>query len=257
MIRFVLKKWLLVLFFHSIILLLLASCEERSAPAPVYELQWKPYNKNEKTYQVRSGDTLYSIAFRYDMDVNKLATYNNLKKPFNLNNGQQVRLKPGYKRATTRKRVSSNKSAIKHTVPVKRPIIKKTTPASLAKHSQWMWPVQGKHALLYTFNPGVGKKGIDIVGTKNMPVRASAPGVVAYAGNGLPGYGNLILLKHSGHYLTAYAHNQSLSVKEGQMIKAGQLIARMGKIDKKRWGLHFEIRKSGKPINPLNYLEKA
>lgn len=257
--RFILKKkWLVILFFHGFIVSWLASCEKRTIPAPVSELAWKPYHKNASNYHVRPGDTLYSIAFRYDMDVHKLATFNQLSAPFHLRSGQEIQLRSKLTQPKI-KPYNQGKPLAKLVNTMPQPRVKKKTPTAmvLVRPTSWIWPVHGKPAVLYTFNPKVGKKGIDIVGLQNMPIRASAPGIVAYAGNGLPGYGNLILLKHGDHYLTAYAHNASLLVKEGQAIQSGQLIARMGRLDKQRWGLHFEIRKGGKPINPLNYLKKG
>ena len=107
-----------------------------------------------------------------------------------------------------------------------------------------------------TYVPQQGKKGIDIAGKKGDKIHAAAGGTVAYAGNGLSGYGNLIIIKHDNQYLTAYGDNLHNLVKEGQRIRRGQIIAEMGVVDRRFWGVHFEIRKAGKPVNPLNYLQK-
>jgi lipoprotein NlpD len=115
----------------------------------------------------------------------------------------------------------------------------------------WLWPADGK--LIGHFG-AAGGKGIDIVGQRNSPVVAVAPGKVVYSGSGLRGYGQLLIVKHSGEYLSAYAHNDSLLVKEGDMVTAGQRIALMGDSDADRVMLHFEIRRYGKPLDPLNYL---
>lgn len=107
------------------------------------------------------------------------------------------------------------------------------------------------------FIPQQGKKGIDIAGRKGEKIRAASSGVVAYAGNGLSGYGNLIIVKHNNQFLTAYGNNLRNLVKEGQKVKAGQIIAEMGVIDRRFWGVHFEIRRAGRPVNPLNYLGRG
>lgn len=115
----------------------------------------------------------------------------------------------------------------------------------------WLWPADGK--LIGNFG-AAGGKGIDIVGQRNAPVVAVAPGKVVYSGSGLRGYGQLLIVKHSGEYLSAYAHNDSILVKEGDMVTAGQRIALMGDSDADRVKLHFEIRRYGKPLDPLKYL---
>ncbi|NDP49203.1 MAG: peptidoglycan DD-metalloendopeptidase family protein [Sulfuriferula multivorans] len=115
----------------------------------------------------------------------------------------------------------------------------------------WLWPAEG---ILAGRFGAAGGKGIDIVGTRNSPVKAVASGKVVYSGSGLRGYGQLLIVKHSGEFLSAYAHNETILVKEGDMVTAGQKIARMGDTDTDRVKLHFEIRRYGKPLDPLNYL---
>lgn len=115
----------------------------------------------------------------------------------------------------------------------------------------WSWPAEGVLAGRYG---AAGGKGIDIVGTRNTPVRAVAPGKVVYSGSGLRGYGQLLIVKHSGEFLSAYAHNETILVKEGETVTAGQRIALMGDSDTDRVKLHFEIRRYGKPLDPMNYL---
>ncbi|HMA10349.1 MAG TPA: peptidoglycan DD-metalloendopeptidase family protein [Steroidobacteraceae bacterium] len=123
--------------------------------------------------------------------------------------------------------------------------------ASPAGKGGWLWPADG--TLLGRFG-AAGGKGIDIVGQRNTPVVAVAPGKVVYSGSGLRGYGRLLIVKHAGEYLSAYAHNESILVKEGDTVVAGQRIALMGDSDADRVKLHFEIRRYGKPLDPLNYL---
>jgi len=125
------------------------------------------------------------------------------------------------------------------------------TPAAAASVDAWLWPVDGK--VIGRFG-AAGGKGIDIAGARNTPVRAVAPGKVVYSGSGLRGYGRLLIIKHAGEFLSAYAHNETILVKEGDRVTAGQKIALMGDSDADRVELHFEIRRYGKPLDPLTYL---
>jgi lipoprotein NlpD len=119
----------------------------------------------------------------------------------------------------------------------------------------WMWPAKGK--LIGAFSETANLKGIDIAGTAGEPVLASAPGKIVYAGTGLRGYGKLIIIKHNSIYLSAYAHNREILVKEGQQVTRGQKIAEMGNTDAEQVKLHFEIRRLGKPMDPVRYLPPA
>ena len=119
----------------------------------------------------------------------------------------------------------------------------------------WVWPARGK--ILTGFSEAASLKGIDIAGAVGQPVAASAGGKVVYAGTGLRGYGKLIIIKHNGTYLSAYAHNKEILVKEGQQVAKGQKIAEMGNTDADQVKLHFEIRRQGKPVDPLRYLPPA
>lgn len=126
-----------------------------------------------------------------------------------------------------------------------------SAPASSAVVDNWLWPAEGTLAGRFG---AAGGKGIDIVGPRNTPVLAVAPGKVVYSGSGLRGYGQLLIVKHAGEYLSAYAHNAMILVKEGDWVTAGERIAMMGDSDADRVKLHFEIRRYGKPLDPLNYL---
>ena len=119
----------------------------------------------------------------------------------------------------------------------------------------WAWPAKGK--LIGGFSETANLKGIDIAGAAGEPVLASAPGRVVYAGTGLRGYGKLIIIKHNNIYLSAYAHNREILVKEGQQVAKGQKIAEMGNTDAEQVKLHFEIRRLGKPMDPVRYLPPA
>jgi len=124
--------------------------------------------------------------------------------------------------------------------------------AGTAEAVKWEMPTSGK--VVGNFSENDNRKGIDIAGKQGQPVYASAPGKVVYSGSGLRGYGKLIIIKHNSTYLSAYAHNDKLLVKEGQMVAKGQMIAGMGSTDANRVVLHFEIRKLGKPVDPAKYL---
>jgi lipoprotein NlpD len=125
-------------------------------------------------------------------------------------------------------------------------------PAGQDEAVAWSWPARGK--LLHAYNQGPNPKGIAIGGNEGQPVVASAPGKVVYAGSGLRGYGKLIIIKHNGTYLSVYAHNRALLVKEGDRVGKSQKIAEMGSSDADQVELHFEIRRLGKPVDPLKYL---
>lgn len=129
---------------------------------------------------------------------------------------------------------------------------KPAAPASDDESIDWSWPVNGK--VLTSFNDAASAKGIDIGGNQGQPVLASAPGKVVYSGSSLRGYGKLVIIKHNKTYLSAYAHNHQILVKEGQEVAKGQKIAEMGSTDTDRVKLHFEIRKLGKPVDPAKYL---
>ncbi len=141
--------------------------------------------------------------------------------------------------------------------PVKPAVTATATPVSKETGSAdvrlvWEWPTQGK--LIYVFGEGTNQKGVGIEGRSGQAVLASAPGRVVYSGSGLRGYGKLIIIKHNTSYLSVYAHNSLIMVKEGQSVAKGQKIAEMGNSDSDRVALHFEIRRLGKPIDPLQYL---
>jgi len=187
---------------------------------------------------VKKGDSLYALAYQYNVSAKQLASINGLKSPYTIHPGQTLKL------------------TAKKTYPAPTATSSKTTTASLPADNRdinWQWPVQGK--LITTFKSNkTGRKGIDIAGNEGKDIRAAAPGKVVYSGNGLISYGNLVIIKHNRTYLSAYAHNRKLLVKEGDTIKAGQKIAELGKTGTDSPRLHFEIRKNGKPVNPLNFL---
>lgn len=218
---------------------------------------------------VRQGETLYSIAWRYGRDFRELGTANGIQAPWTIRKGQVLRLdKRGRAPAKTIARApgqgnaspprGANASAPK---PVPKPVITrkpdKTAPLAsqvqTAANIQWRWPHSG--TVIADFS-GTGKvnKGIDIAGQSGDSVRAAASGNVVYAGSGLLGYGNLVIVNHSEQYLSAYGHNRKIRVKEGENVQAGQVIAELGSSGTERAMLHFEIRKNGNPVNPTYYL---
>jgi lipoprotein NlpD len=236
-------------------ILMLTGCDSRSSFAPVVELKWQPYNVRQLTHIVQRGETLYAVAFRYDQDYQQLAAINHLHSPYALRVGQVLHIKtlgeqPSVQQIIVNKLQHSSLGKTKqHYTSMK------TIKPSSSPRGQWSWPVNGRVAA--RFLPQQGKKGIDIAGKRGEKVRAASGGIVAYAGNGLSGYGNLIIIKHNNQFLTAYGNNLRNVVAEGQKVKAGQIIAEMGVIDRRFWGVHFEIRKAGKPVDPLNYLQRG
>ena len=188
---------------------------------------------------VRTGETLYAIAFRYGKDAHDLARWNRLGDGSLIYPGQVLRLTPpAGSGATARRRPEQSREL--PAIPAQPP------PA-------WNWPTSGRINVEFGGNPGPGT-GILIDGRAGQPVNAAASGVVVYAGSGLIGYGQLIILKHNDTYLSAYGYNKSLLVKEGQSINKGQQIATMGEGPERKPRLHFEIRRNGKPVNPRQFL---
>jgi lipoprotein NlpD len=191
---------------------------------------------------VRSGETLFTIAWRYGEDHRDLARWNKLGDGSLIYPGQVIRLTPppGEQRASS---YPSPPRAVSRPLP----------PLPSLPAPQWSWPASGRVAVEFGGRPGTGT-GMLIDGAAGSPITASAAGTVVYSGSGLIGYGELIIIKHNDTYLSAYGHNASLLVKEGQRIKKGQKIATMGKGPGGKPRLHFEIRRNGKPVDPRKYL---
>jgi lipoprotein NlpD len=194
---------------------------------------------------VRRGETLYSIAWRYGKDAGELARWNRLGDGSLIHPGQIIRLTPprGY---------TAPSSPGPSSTPA-RPAAKPLPPVPTQAPPPWQWPTAGKISVRYGGKPGTGT-GVLIDGKAGQAINAAASGTVVYAGSGLIGYGQLIILKHNDTYLSAYGYNASLLVKEGQSIKKGQRIATMGEGPERKPRLHFEIRRNGKPVNPQQYL---
>lgn len=228
------------------------------APLPGAENAGKP-----GYHTVQRGETLIRIALENGQNWRDIARWNNLEDPNRLEVGQVLRVAPptlataavpapAASAVPAVPAASAASSAARGTVTTASP---STAPAASASDEEvgWAWPTAGAATVLAGFDEQKNK-GIDIGGRAGDPVFASADGRVVYAGAGLRGYGNLIILKHNNTYLTAYAHNQSLLVKEDQTVRKGQKIAEMGSTDSDRVKLHFEIRRLGKPVDPTRYL---
>lgn len=211
-------------------------------------------------HKVLRGETLYSIAYQHGLDYRELAAWNRISKPYTIYPGQRLRIKGPkipVKARTTGSASAKKRSSAKQppsSAKKKTAASKKSKPSKSAKHV-WVWPTRGKVIQKYS-SKGRGNKGIDIAGKAGQPVLAASSGKVVYSGDGLPGYGNLIIVKHSEQYLSAYAHNRKLLVREGRAVTRGQKIAEMGSTGAQSPRLHFEIRRHGKPVNPLRYLPK-
>lgn len=246
-----------------IIALLLASCASTGNPPTNPE-------RGPGWYTVKRTDTLYSIAWRYGLDYNHLAQWNQISISDPIYPGQRLRLlkphsqsTPGISAGASANSSSSSSSSSsggasgsssKSTSKSKTSSAAAGNSVAMRNPVKWIWPTAGKP--LNTFLASqLHRRGINIAGKQGQPVLAVADGKVVYSGNGLAGYGNLIIIKHSNTYLSAYAYCRERLVEEGMAVKAGKLVARMGQNDNVAM-LHFEIRRNGKPVDPLKYLPK-
>ncbi len=256
-------------------LALLTACGGPRSVAPISD-RATPQRQPESDYRaVARGDTLYSIAWESGRDYKDLAAWNKIAPPYTIKPGQQIRLYPpgdaraGADKAAPKKIEAKPLPALPATPPKEPAAKSKKGPASAKtdgagktpdqkpsgkEFGPWAWPVKGK--ILNPFNENAGNKGLDIAGTRGQTIMAAADGRVVYQGGGLRGYGQLIIVKHSDDFLSAYAHNDKIHVKEGDQVKRGQKIAEMGNTGTDRVKLHFEIRRQGVPVDPLRYLPK-
>ena len=198
---------------------------------------------NSKWIKARKGDSLYTLSKRSNVSIARLAQLNQLKKPYVIQPGQTIYIKP----------LPGSSSAKGRKTNAKKTPGSKASAMSWPRSVRWVSPAKGKVIKKFS-RQGNGPKGIDIAGKMGNSVFAAADGKVVYSGNSLISYGNLIIIKHNKTYLSAYAYNRKLLVKEGVEVKAGQRIAEMGRKDKLSPRLHFEIRKNGKSVDPLKYL---
>lgn len=249
-----------------------AAAPSRPAPARVEEA---PKQDERGMYTVRKGDTLLRIALDFGENYRDLVAWNNLANPDDIKVGQVLRVTQpqGERSANVQTQpvpVPPPASVPRKTEPRadKTPytdgkVAATTPPASTAPATppapvaadearlSWMWPSEGR--VIATFDDG-RNKGLDIAGKLGQPVVAASAGKVMYAGSGIRGYGNLVIVKHSNSLLSAYAHNRKIVVKEGDNVTKGQVIAEMGDSDADLVKLHFEIRQQGKPVDPTRFL---
>ena len=254
------QRGLILLFMYLFISLLNSSCSTHSV-APVFSRNGEQEKKSEppvkktsaKTpaaivkkpshHKVLSGDTLYSISWNYSLDYKLVARWNNIRAPYVI-----------VKKTVPENRKTSGKKPVEQKPEVAKESSEKVDSVKYARNINWQWPTKGK---LIKSNSPISKKGLDIAGKKEQIIKTSAAGVVVYSGSGLLGYGRLIIIKHNETYLSAYAHNSVLMVKEGDRVSSGQKIAKMGRDGNGQVLLHFEIRKNGIPVAPTKYLPKS
>jgi lipoprotein NlpD len=253
-------------------LLLLAACAG-SPPAPIEDRSapGSPGHSDNR-YRVQRGDTLFSIAFRYGLEFRRLAAANAIAPPYTIYVGQTLRLaeaepgsvpapapaaKPGGGRPGTSEPASAAvDSAAKPTPARSKPApppaaVTRSAASDDSPVSAWRWPADGR--LRRRFD-GARHKGIDIAGERGATVRASAGGRVVYAGSGIAGYGLMLIVRHNDEFLSAYGHNDTLLVGENDAVRPGQPIARMGSSGTDSVKLHFELRRRGRPVDPLQLL---
>ncbi len=255
--------------------------------------QYDPISRDEP-YTVQAGDTLYGISFRAGLSYREVATWNNIPEPYTVKIGQRILLRPAdalivtdvspvSTPATSAVKPAETKPAaevkppvviatapVEIVAPIETPATKPVVPTTSAGTTEkpvavsvianttamnWRWPSDG--TVISRFVQGdPTQQGINIGGKSGQAVKASSDGTVVYSGAGLVGYGELIIIKHNNEWLSAYAHNRRRLVAEGSKVKAGDVIAEMGRTGTMRDMLHFEIRRNGKPVDPLQFLPK-
>lgn len=261
----------------------LAGCSNPSRPAPLVVLNSQhelPDTPRQTSYTVQSGDTLFAIAWYTGNDYQDIAKWNKLAPPYVIYPGQSLHLQPNLndlnplsnvKKSTGTTREKNTKMSIDPKESQAycdcEPIVNKpVTQAKKQKNNKlvntfpkrvehWQWPANGKFEQTQN-GAEAGVNGIDIFAPKSSDVVAAAAGKVVYAGNALRGYGNLIIIKHTESFLSAYAHNESIVVSERDWVKAGDVIGKVGNSGTTTNKLHFEIRYRGKSLDPLKYLPK-
>lgn len=242
------------IIFLSLLLLLNSGCGDFVNYKPKKYKDSRNSTKIVTHHRVKAGETLYSIAFEYGRDHRDVARWNKIRKPYTIYPKQKLRVIPissdGKKKKIITKRNSRRIKGNKNRLPTDN----KIEYVSNSK-LKWLWPTQGKVVSTFSIRDP-GRRGIDIVGRKGQPVKAAAAGRVVYRGNGLRGYGNLIIIKHNETYFSAYAHTEGVVVKEDEKVKLGQKLADMSNTSSEKTKLHFEIRRNGKPVNPMRYLPK-
>jgi lipoprotein NlpD len=250
------------------LVLAVAGCASHQAAAPVVDRTARvanpapavakvtaptPQTVPEGYYVVKARDTLYSIALEHGVDYRDLAQWNALDDPTRIRVGQLLRVRAEESRVTVGRaslgeRLEARALEAPPPAPIAAPVAKES-PKEAA--SEFVWPAKGK--LLAGFSEP-RSKGIDIDGKPGDPIVAAAAGRVTYIGTGIPGLGKLVVIKHDNGFITVYAHNRSILVKEQQHVDRGQKIAELGASDADRPKLHFQIRKGSAAVDPLRYL---
>ena len=212
-------------------------------PAPVKQATTTAGKQSTgNRHHIKKGDTLYAIAFRYNMDFRQIADWNGLTPPYTIYAGRYLNLRPSAAARTSRPSRKTPRSTGKAPSPGKsRPLPSGAAP-------KWLWPTKGAPVA------NKEKNKLLIQGRSGQPVLAAADGKVVYSGDGILGYGNLLLIKHNEEYISAYGHNSRLLAKEGKSVRAGDPVAHMGNAPGRGAVLHFEIRRNGKPVDPLRHL---
>ena len=245
--------WLLALLLTACASNQLAPLTERtSGPG------WRPTD-----YQIQPGDTLYSIAWEFGFDYRQLARWNHIQPPYKIITATRLRLSaPAKDRTKIVKKIQSKTGLLANRPKLAQPTKPRTTRSQPTRKLPpatekiiWKWPTKGVVDETYSAKLG-HNRGLNITGRSGQPISAAAAGTVVYAGSGLKAYGKMVIIKHSEKFLSAYAHNQTMSVTEGQWVKTGQKIAQMGRNSAGKTILHFEIRSNGKPTDPAKLLPK-
>jgi len=272
-----------------LITLLLASCgrstvvrrEAGVQPARSTQPATRPASRTADEVVVARGDTLYGIAFRQGLDYRDVASWNGIRPPYTIYPGQRIRLTPGpgqpatgvAGRAPPPAPPAGGAQPAQQRPPAATPSQPPSTPAAQTPPAAtppaqprsepavatgpvaWRWPADGQ--IVTRFQAGDStRQGIAIAGQSGQEVRAAADGVVVYSGSGLVGYGELVIVKHTDEWLSAYGHNRRRLVEEGESVRGGQQIAEMGRSGASRDMLHFEIRRNGRPVDPLQHLPR-
>lgn len=256
-------RWLLAALYCALL-----GCAGGGNFAPVVDQSGAPSRKIQ-THVVSSGETLHSIAWRYGMDYRQLARANNIGPPYTIYPGQRLSLaSPATATAgTTRPPSGAQPAPAPRSAPAPRadssggvaraprssPPRASAPPVSVPPPGRWHWPASGR--VIRSFSPqSATNRGIDLHGELGQPVLAANDGTVVYAGSGLVGYGNLLIIKHGNEYLSAYGYNSRLLVREGDVVKGGQRVAEIGDTGTDSVKLHFEIRRNGRAVDPLGVL---
>lgn len=238
-------------FLFFIILFFVLSC---STTPRLGSDRYPVIKQGTKYYRVKKGDTLFAIAWRASLDYRSVAQWNAIPPPYTIYSGQIIKLFKLKQPVVSKKKASNNSSSRAEKKLIKSKSKKIPKNQKYLLKVRWQWPLRG--VIRKTFSQ-TGGKGLDIAGKPGQAILAAAKGKIVYSGSGLIGYGNLIIVKHSEKFLSAYGNNRKLLAREGEIVRRGQKIAELGGNRAKKPELHFEIREYGKPVNPLNYLPKG